>query len=82
MEVIDRTITALNSNETLSNIFSSDLSTPFDTLDHSILLSKLHLYGMDDAALNLMESYLNNRIYNDSISVTLPTTTGVPINLY
>ena len=37
---------------------------------------------MEDAAVKLMESYLNNRkqyvIYNNSMSETLPVTTGVP----
>jgi len=37
---------------------------------------------MDDTALNVMESYLNNRkqyvIYNYSISETLPIAIGVP----
>ena len=60
MEVIDRTITALDSNETTINIFL-DLSKAFDTLDHNILLNKLHTYGICDIALELMESYLNNR---------------------
>ena len=60
MEDIDRTITALDYNETLINIFL-DLPKAFDTLYRSILLSKLHLYGMDDAALTIMESYLNNK---------------------
>ena len=60
MEVIDRTITALDSNETPINIFL-DLSKAFDTLDHNILLNKLHTYGICDIALELMESYLKNR---------------------
>ena len=81
LEVIDRTIAALDSNETPINIFI-DLSKAFDTIDHSILLGKLQFYGMDADALKLMESYLKNRkqyvIYNYSISETLPITTGVP----
>ena len=81
LEVIDRTITALDFNETPINIFL-DFLKAFDTLDHSILLSKLQFYGMDVVALKVMESYLTNRkqyvIYNDSISETLPISTGVP----
>ena len=50
LEVIDRTIAALDSNETPINIFL-DLSKAFDTLDHSILLAKLQFYGMDADAL-------------------------------
>ena len=79
-EVIDRTITALDSNEIPINIFL-DLSNAFDTLDHSVLLSKLRMYGMDDTALKLMESNLNNRkqcvVYNYSFSETLPITASV-----
>ena len=78
LEVIDRTITALDSNETPINIFL-DLVKAFDILDHSILLSKLQCYGMDAVALTLLEIYLKNRkqylIYNYSITETLPNTT-------
>ena len=56
--VIDRTVTALDSNETPINIFGKKA---FDTLDHSMLLSKIQFYGMDAVALKLMESYLKNR---------------------
>ena len=45
MEVIDRTKTALDSNETPINIFL-DLSKALDTLDHNILLNKLHTWNM------------------------------------
>ena len=81
MEVLDRTIAALDCNKTPINIFL-DLSKAFDTLDHNILLSKLKHYGINDTALNLMESYLSNRnqyvVFNDTISDMLPITTGVP----
>ena len=39
---------------------SIDLKKAFDTIDHSILIKKLHLYEIRDTALNLI-SYLNNR---------------------
>ena len=80
LEVIDRTIAALDSNEAPINIFL-DLSKAFVTLDHSILLSKLQLYGTDADALKLMESYLRKKnilIYNDSNSESLPIITDVP----
>ena len=81
LEVIDRYITALDFNETPINIIL-DISRAFDTLDHSVLLSKLQVYGRGAVTLNSMDIYLKNTkqyvIYNDSISETLPITTGVP----
>ena len=81
LEVLDRTIAALDSNKTPINIFL-DLFKAIDTLVHNILLSKLKHYGINGTALNLMESYLSNRnqyvVFNDIISDMLPVTTGVP----
>ena len=59
-----------------------DLSKAFDTLDHTILLSKLRYYGIYGKEYDLFQSYLVDRCqyveYNGSISATLPITTGVP----
>ena len=81
LELVDRTIYTLDKDETPINIFL-DLSKAFDTLNHTILLNKLHHYGIRDESLNLFKSYLQNRkqyvVINNAKSETLDITTGVP----
>ena len=36
-----------------------DLSKTFDPLDHDLLIAKLHAYGFDYHALELIKYYLN-----------------------
>ena len=59
-----------------------DLSKAFDTLDHSILLSKLRYYGITGCENKLFVRYLSTRYqyveYNNAQSVTKLITTGLP----
>ena len=59
-----------------------DLSKAFDTLNHDILIYKQKSYGLSEAALKLMQSYLTNRKQYVEINNTQSTkndiTVGVP----
>ena len=59
-----------------------DLEKAFDTVNHHILLSKLHHYGIRGVANKWFSSYLSNRYQKVSLngesSTTLPVSCGVP----
>jgi len=59
-ELIDKTLKDMNENLIPISIFI-DLSKAFDTIDHKILLDKLHYYGIRKTELLFFESYLTNR---------------------
>ena len=39
----------------------ADFQKAFDLVDHSVLIEKLHIYGLDANATELMSSYLSGR---------------------
>ena len=59
-----------------------DLSKAFDTINHELLIAKLHSYGFDKSALEIIWSYLNNRLQRTKINASFSSWTeilqGVP----
>ena len=78
---MDKIIKCLENGEYVVGVFL-DFSKAFDTVDHAILLSKLHYYGIRDSAFKWFESYLTDRTqfvtYNDVCSSTRNIQCGVP----
>ena len=73
----------LNMDRGLFNIVVFvDLKKAFDTVDHEILIQKLELYGLSNASLGLMQSYLSERkqscVIQNNRSKERLVTCGVP----
>ena len=63
---------ALDNKEFATGIFI-DLKKAFDTVEHSILLHKLHHYGVRGKPYELISSYLSNRSHTTLIQTLLQT---------
>ena len=81
LEFTDRIRQEMDAKKIPFSVFL-DLSKAFDTLDHTILLTKLHGYEVQDAALDWFKSYLSKRTQyvecNGSSSSIREIETGVP----
>ena len=63
-----------------------DFSKAFDTLNHEMLLAKLHFFGLSDNSIKFFKAYLSNRAHcvvvkkecSTQKSNYIPMTTGVP----
>ena len=60
-QLVDQIYEAFEKNEYTLGVFI-DLSKAFDTVDHSILLKKLELYGITNRNYAWIKSYLSNRL--------------------
>ena len=70
-------------NGNLSLLTMLDISAAFDTIDHTILLERLHAsFGTDGPPLKWVKSYLSNRRQKvktkNNLSNVLPILYGVP----
>ena len=78
---MDKITEAIEQKECTIDIFL-DLSKAFDTVDHSILLSKLGHYGIRFIALEWFKNYLHDRQqivkYNETLSKSETVKCGVP----
>ena len=81
MSLLDRITKYLENGDFVIGVFL-DFSKAFDTVDHSILLSKLFHYGVRGNALKWFDSYLKNRMqyvtYNGVSSSMKKAKCGVP----
>ena len=60
VQLVDKMFDSFEKEQFTLRVFIN-LSKAFDTVDHSILLKKLKLYGITDKNLACFESYLSNR---------------------
>lgn len=81
LKIIDKISDEIDKKKLSLGIFI-DLSKAFDTINHQIMLNKLHHYGIRGIAHNWLASYLSNRKQYVQIkshkSCLLPITCGVP----
>uniref|UniRef100_A0A3B3DH72 Reverse transcriptase domain-containing protein n=1 Tax=Oryzias melastigma TaxID=30732 RepID=A0A3B3DH72_ORYME len=79
--LLDSVTSALDKNKFICSIFL-DLSKAFDTVDHTILLSKLQKYGFQHNVLKWLRNYICDRsqfvCINGCISDRLNIQCGVP----
>ena len=81
LQMYDTWMEAINRGE-YAGVVMIDQSAAFDCVDHDLLISKLKLYGWDEAALIWTKHYLSNRTQCCSIesflSDPLSISVGVP----
>ena len=78
---MDKITKSLENGEFVVGVFL-DFSKAFDTVNHDILLTKLHHYGIRGSAMKWFQSYLSDRYqyvtYNGLESSKIAIKCGVP----
>ena len=79
--LIDNIVSALDDGDCVTGVFL-DFSKAFDSVDHTIILKKLHKLGIRGLAYTWLKSYLTNRkqflSFNNVASSNKTITCGVP----
>ena len=57
-------------NKAFCGAILMDLSKAFDTLNHDLLITKLHTYGFQHDALKLLHSYLSKRWHRTKVNTS------------
>ena len=80
-DLIDRLLNNMD-NRVLNGLLLVDLKKAFDLVNHSILLSKLQIYGCSSSTVQWFTSYLSDRSqctnFKGTLSDPLPVSIGVP----
>ena len=80
-DLIDRLLNNMD-NRVLNGLLLVDLKKAFDLVNHSILLSKLQMYGFSPSTVQWFPSYLSDRSQCTNVKGTLsnplPVSIGVP----
>ena len=80
MELVENITNAMDNGKLTIGVFI-DLKKAFDSVDHSILVTKLDHYGIRGVAKQWLSSYLENRkqyvCFNGTDSDFLPIACGV-----
>ena len=80
-DLIDRLLINMD-NRVLNGLLLVDLKKAFDLVNHSILLSKLQMYGFSPSTVQWFPSYLSDRSQCTNVKGTLsnplPVSIGVP----
>ena len=80
LQMYDIWLDSLENGE-IAGVCFLDMSAAFDIVDHSLLISKLKLYGFDTGMLDWITSYLSDRHQCVSIDGTLSKLLLVPHQL-
>ena len=59
-------------------LYTCDLKKAFDTVNHSVLLSKLHHYGIRGVVNDRFSSYLSRRMQTTEVEMTVSSKATTP----